>query len=269
MQPHSSPDRPCMPGMDASNLRREIQSYAESHPQDTGLRDAVRHYGTEWPYLTPMAAYATLEPDTRERLLEWIATMLAPAAYVYRPNSYSIKHDAEHAIASYITNDQFNGAMLVSGYAPTPDTRASINWRFRMKSTVPPSQRPPAGQRGFAGLRVSPETFGAILRQHRQAKELGLRQFAKIIGISSSYLSNIEHGKFPPPAEDKVVAMAKELGVHPDVLLADAGRVASDVLETVRQQPVEMAKLVRAAGRLGADRVDWVAEQLEEQVHGQ
>jgi hypothetical protein len=70
----------------------------------------------------------------------------------------------------------------------------------------------------------------------------------------------------PPPAEDKVDAMARELAVHPDALLADAGRVASDVVETVRQQPVEMAKLVRAAGRLTSEEIGQVAAELEDKA---
>ena len=43
------------------------------------------------------------------------------------------------------------------------------------------------------------------------------------------------------------VAMAKELNLDPDVVLGEAGRVASDVLATIKAKPVEMSRLIRAA----------------------
>ena len=92
--------------------------------------------------------------------------------------------------------------------------------------------------------------FGACLRAQRTATGVGLRELARRINISPAYLSKIETGKFPPPAEDKLVAMAKQLNIDPDVLLAQAGRVPKDVLATIMQQPAEMVKLIRAARQL-------------------
>jgi transcriptional regulator with XRE-family HTH domain len=154
-------------------------------------------------------------------------------------SSYAIKHDAEEAIGVYIRNDEFKGAMLACGYEPTRDT--DVNWRFRIK---PRLLRAAPGQRGLGGLRVS---FGAMLRYRREGAGIGLRELARRVGISPSYLSKIEHDEFRPPAEDVVVAIARELQIDPDILLAHAGRVATDVLELIKQQPVEMAKLVREA----------------------
>lgn len=53
------------------------------------------------------------------------------------------------------------------------------------------------------------EKFGAFIRQGRQNKEIGLREMAKMIGVSPTYLSKVERDEFPPPAEDKVKAIAK------------------------------------------------------------
>jgi HTH-type transcriptional regulator, competence development regulator len=50
-------------------------------------------------------------------------------------------------------------------------------------------------------------SFGTLVRQERLAKGLTLRDMAKMIGVSPAYLSKIERGEFPPPAEDKVKAM--------------------------------------------------------------
>ena len=48
------------------------------------------------------------------------------------------------------------------------------------------------------------EKFGAFIRREREAKEDGLREMAKKIGVSPTYLSKVERDEFPPPAEDKV-----------------------------------------------------------------
>ena len=47
------------------------------------------------------------------------------------------------------------------------------------------------------------EKFGEFVRRERKAKEIGLREMAKMIGVSPTYLSKIERDEFPPPAEDK------------------------------------------------------------------
>jgi DNA-binding XRE family transcriptional regulator len=48
------------------------------------------------------------------------------------------------------------------------------------------------------------ESFGPLVRREREAQEIALRQMAKMIGVSPTYLSKIERGAFPPPSEDKV-----------------------------------------------------------------
>ena len=48
-----------------------------------------------------------------------------------------------------------------------------------------------------------------------------------------------------PPSEEKILLLAKELGEDPDVLLAMAGKVSSDLLEIVRKRPKLFADLLR------------------------
>ena len=83
------------------------------------------------------------------------------------------------------------------------------------------------------------EKFGAFVRRKRQGKGVGLRQMAKIIDVSPTYLSKIERDEFAPPAEDKVKAIAKILDCDSDELLARAGRVASDITDTIKRRPVD------------------------------
>jgi transcriptional regulator with XRE-family HTH domain len=42
---------------------------------------------------------------------------------------------------------------------------------------------------------MSGERFGAFVRREREAKEIGLREMAKMIGVSPTYLSKIERGE--------------------------------------------------------------------------
>ena len=51
---------------------------------------------------------------------------------------------------------------------------------------------------------VSTEKFGAFIRRERESKEIGLREMAKKVGVSPTYMSKVERDEFPPPAEDKV-----------------------------------------------------------------
>jgi transcriptional regulator with XRE-family HTH domain len=99
-------------------------------------------------------------------------------------------------------------------------------------------------------MSTSREKFGAFVRRHREGKGLGLRETAKMIGVSPTYLSKVERDEFSPPAEDKVKAIATIIGCDPDMLLALAGRVASNVSEIIKAHPVEMSALLRTAGGL-------------------
>jgi HTH-type transcriptional regulator, competence development regulator len=97
------------------------------------------------------------------------------------------------------------------------------------------------------------KSFGALVRREREARELGLREMAKKIGVSPTYLSKVERDEFPPPAEDKVRKIAEIIGRDADELLALAGRVASDLTDIIRQRPREMADFLRAAKGLTTD----------------
>ena len=107
------------------------------------------------------------------------------------------------------------------------------------------------------------KSFGALVRREREAKEIGLREMAKMIGVSPTYLSKIERGDFDPPAEDKVRKIAGIIARDPDELLALAGRVASDLTDIIRQRPREMADFLRAAKGLSAEDMARLARQAQ------
>jgi ribosome-binding protein aMBF1 (putative translation factor) len=104
---------------------------------------------------------------------------------------------------------------------------------------------------GEAGM--SGEKFGEFVRRERGAKDIGLREMAKMIGVSPTYLSKVERDEFPPPAEDKVRKIAAIIGCDADELLARADRVSSDLSEIIKRRPVQMAALLRTTKGLTAD----------------
>ena len=97
------------------------------------------------------------------------------------------------------------------------------------------------------------EKFGEFVRREREAKEIGLREMAKMIGVSPTYLSKIERDEFPPPIEDKVRKIAAIIGCDADELLARADRVSSDLSEIIKRRPVQVAALLRTTKGLTAD----------------
>jgi transcriptional regulator with XRE-family HTH domain len=106
------------------------------------------------------------------------------------------------------------------------------------------------------------EKFGAFIRREREGKEIGLREMAKKIGVSPTYLSKIERDEFAPPTEEKVRKIAEIIGHDPDELLALAGRVASDLTDIIKRHPVELSALLRTANGMTADDIARLAQKV-------
>ena len=95
-----------------------------------------------------------------------------------------------------------------------------------------------------------PNGFGDYVRRRREAlreddASYSVRQMAQRIGVEPSCLSKVEREEVAPPSEAKIVALAAELGEDPDVLLALAGKVSSDLQQAIRHRPELFAALIR------------------------
>ncbi len=55
--------------------------------------------------------------------------------------------------------------------------------------------------------------FGDYFREKRVNKNLTLRVFCKRYGIDTAYISRLENNKIKPPAGEKLLALAKTLGI--------------------------------------------------------
>ena len=95
------------------------------------------------------------------------------------------------------------------------------------------------------------KSFGEYVRLRREAlrerdEAFSVRQVAQRIGVEPSFLSKVERDEVPPPSEARIVDLARELGEDPDVLLALAGKVSSDLQAAIRKRPELFAELIRA-----------------------
>ena len=92
--------------------------------------------------------------------------------------------------------------------------------------------------------------FGSFVRERRELLRRGdrrfsLRQMALRVGVEPSYLSKVERGDVAPPSERTISRIAEELGEDPDVLLALAGKVSSDLAEIIRKRPKLFGQIIR------------------------
>ena len=92
--------------------------------------------------------------------------------------------------------------------------------------------------------------FGQLLRNKRLAKGFSLRRFAELVGISPTYLSQVEQGNCDPPTAERVRRMAEILGENADEMTALAGRVPEDLPAIIQQQPTPIAEFLREASGL-------------------
>ncbi len=98
--------------------------------------------------------------------------------------------------------------------------------------------------------------FGRTIRKLREGRNISIAQFARKVGMSPTYLAPIERDVFPPPAEQKVIRIAKALDQDPDELLALAGRVGTDLKRIIYRQPANAGKMLRAMDGLAQEHID-------------
>jgi len=85
-------------------------------------------------------------------------------------------------------------------------------------------------------------SLGEIIRKQRELNEMSMREFARAVGISNPYLSQIERG-LRAPSEQVLASIAKSLETSADTLRQQAGLDAdeddggSDTLEAIRSDP--------------------------------
>ena len=79
--------------------------------------------------------------------------------------------------------------------------------------------------------------LGLTLRLLRLEAGLSLRDLARRLGVSSTYLSRVENGFDAPPTSQRLEDMARELGVPPALLIELAGRVSPFLVDYLAREP--------------------------------
>ena len=92
--------------------------------------------------------------------------------------------------------------------------------------------------------------FGDYVRRTREQQaqkdmRFSLRQVASRISVEPAYLSKVERGLVPPPSEATILKLAADLGEDPDMLLALAGKVSSELQKIILRRPKQFAELIR------------------------
>ena len=111
--------------------------------------------------------------------------------------------------------------------------------------------------------------FGDHVRELREQKRkedprFSLRQVAARAGIEPTYLSKLERGELAPPSEETTLRLAEDLGEDPDVLLALAGKVSSDLQAIIRRRPKLFAELIRELKRAPDHAVLGIVRQVRD-----
>src|ERR1700722_3529183 len=103
--------------------------------------------------------------------------------------------------------------------------------------------------------------FGQFVRDRRTAKGLSLRKFADLVGVSPTYLSQVEQGNCDPPTAERVRRMAEILSENADELAALAGRGPDDLPGLLQKHPARLPAFIREASDLTPDQLQVLTEQ--------
>ncbi len=92
------------------------------------------------------------------------------------------------------------------------------------------------------------KTLGEVLYDARVAADLSLRDLAKKLNISPSYISDIENAR-RVPSEDVMKQIAEALELDFDDLMARAGRVGEQAERYFKQHPTAGALFRKISDR--------------------
>ena len=110
------------------------------------------------------------------------------------------------------------------------------------------------------------QTFGQALRALRMDRDVTLRDMARRLELTPTYLSQVEQDKFSPPTEERIKQIGQILDLpqeQVDQLVALAGRVPQDLHDVLDEHPHEMASFLRTARGLTAEDIRQLTTEAE------
>lgn len=107
------------------------------------------------------------------------------------------------------------------------------------------------------------DSLGELIRAARVAKNLGLRELARLIDKAPSYVSDIEYDR-RVPSEEVLRDICGHLDLDVDRALALAGRLGETTNRYLRREPAAGLLLRRASeSDLGEDELKKLIEQVD------
>jgi len=91
-------------------------------------------------------------------------------------------------------------------------------------------------------------SFGAWLKEQRQARQMSQIELAQRIGVTASFLSRLENGE-RSPSHEHLTALARVMGLDGDIVRLRAGLLTPELLASIQRNPE--AYLRFAHGRRG------------------
>ena len=109
--------------------------------------------------------------------------------------------------------------------------------------------------------------LGLLISQERKNKDLKLRQFAALVGVSHVAISHIEKGRVEAK-KDTLIKIAKALNYDKDTLLAKASKLDDVVEEMLSEKSETAAVLFRSAAGLTDDQLKKITKQIKKMSDG-
>ena len=108
--------------------------------------------------------------------------------------------------------------------------------------------------------------IGEFIRQTRLTKGYSLREFSKMIEVSTTYMCKIERDEFAPPSADKIISIANKLGLNSVLLLAMAGKISPELPDMILAHPMEISNLIRTVHNWKPEKIVQLTNLIQNQL---
>ena len=104
--------------------------------------------------------------------------------------------------------------------------------------------------------------LGILINKERNEKNLSLRDFAKMVGLSHVAISHIEKGKVEAK-KDTLLNIARVLEYDVDTMLAKASRLDDDIEDLIFEKSNQVPQFLRTAKNLSKEQWKQITEQVK------
>ena len=114
---------------------------------------------------------------------------------------------------------------------------------------------------------VKLKKLGRLISNERKHKNLSLRDFAKMVGLSHVAISHIEKGKVEAKKET-LLNIARVLEYDIDTMLAKASRLDDDIEDLIYEKSDTVPLFLRTAKHLSKEQWEEITEKVKKMGKG-